>query len=85
MPPDVLPRAEHDLPVDILTAGYRVVGRIMVTTQGVIGMLNYSTHSALEVNDARLARREDLSPQALVRVDFAKLVEYPEGITTQTL
>ncbi len=56
MSPDALPRAHHDLPVDILTSGYRVVGRIMVSTQGVIGMLNDSTHSALEVNDARMAR-----------------------------
>jgi fructose-specific phosphotransferase system component IIB len=33
-----------------------VVGKIMVTTQGAMGMLNDPTHSAVEVNDARMAR-----------------------------
>jgi hypothetical protein len=50
------PRTSRYLPADILTSGYRVVGKIMVTTHGAMGMLNDPTHSSMEVNDARLAR-----------------------------
>lgn len=50
------PRTYRFLPADILTSGYRVVGKIMVTNMGVMGMVNDTTHSAMEVHDARLAR-----------------------------
>ena len=50
---DTSPRTYRFLPADILTSGYRVVGKIMVTTTGVMGMLNDPTRSAMEVNDAR--------------------------------
>lgn len=50
------PRTYRFLPADILTSGYRVVGKIMVTSNGAMGMLNDPTRSALEINDARLAR-----------------------------
>src|SRR5512140_2962472 len=50
------PRTYRFLPADILTSGYRVVGKIMVTSTGTIGILNDPTRSALEVHDARLAR-----------------------------
>lgn len=53
---DTSPRTHRFLAADILTSGYRVVGKIMVTTQGAMGMLNDPTHSAVEVNDARMAR-----------------------------
>jgi hypothetical protein len=53
---DVSPRTYRFIPADILTSGYRVVGKIMVTSNGAMGMLNDPTRSALEVNDARLAR-----------------------------
>lgn len=53
---DTTPRSFRYLPADILTSGYRVVGKIMATTTGVIGMLNDATHSSMEVHDARLAR-----------------------------
>ena len=53
---DTSPRTYRSLPADILTAGYRVVGKIMVTNTGTMGMLNDSTHSDMEVLDARLAR-----------------------------
>ena len=53
---DSSPRTYRFLPADILTSGYRVVGKIMVTSNGAMGMLNDPTRSALEVNDARLAR-----------------------------
>ena len=50
------PRTYRFLPADILTSGYRVVGKIMVSSTGTIGILNDVTHSVLEVHDARLAR-----------------------------
>ena len=53
---DSSPRTYRFLPADVLTSGYRVVGKIMATTHGAMGMLNDPTHSAIEVNDARLAR-----------------------------
>jgi len=53
---DTSPRTHRFLPVDILTTSYRVVGKVMVTTNGVTGMMNDPTHSYLEVHDARLAR-----------------------------
>jgi hypothetical protein len=53
---DASPRTYRFLPADILTASYRIVGKIMVTNHGAMGMLNDATHSAMEVSDARLAR-----------------------------
>ena len=53
---DTSPRTYRFLPADILTSGYRVVGKMMITNTGAMGMLNDSTHSAMEVHDARLAR-----------------------------
>ncbi|MEK6754083.1 MAG: hypothetical protein AABZ00_17625 [Chloroflexota bacterium] len=53
---DSSPRTYRFLPADILTSGYRVVGKIMVTSHGTMGVMNDPTHSALEVNDARMAR-----------------------------
>ena len=44
------------IPVDILTASYRVVGNMMVSNTGIIGMLNNPNTSYLEVHDAKLAR-----------------------------
>lgn len=42
--------------VDIYTSGYRVVGKAMVSNTGVIGLMNDTTNSAMEVHDARLAK-----------------------------
>ena len=53
---DTSPRTFRFLPADILNAGYRVVGKVMAASTGVMGMMNDSTHSALEIHDARLAR-----------------------------
>jgi hypothetical protein len=53
---DTSPRTYRFLPADVLMAGYRVVGKIMVTSTGTIGILNDPTHSVLELHDARLAR-----------------------------
>jgi hypothetical protein len=54
--PNTSPRTNRFLSADILTSGYRVVGKIMVSNNGAMGMLNDPTHSAVEVNDAHLAR-----------------------------
>lgn len=53
---DTSPRTYRYLPADVLMAGYRVVGKIMVTSTGTIGLLNDPTRSMLELHDARLAR-----------------------------
>ncbi|MCC7117574.1 MAG: hypothetical protein IT310_03525 [Anaerolineales bacterium] len=53
---DTSPRTFRFLSADVLTSGYRIVGKVMASSHGVMGMLNDSTHSALEINDARLAR-----------------------------
>ena len=53
---DTSPRTYRFLPADILTSGYRLVGKIMTTSNGAMGMLNDTTRSAMEVHDARLAR-----------------------------
>jgi hypothetical protein len=53
---DTAPRTHRFLPVDILTSSYRVVGKVSVATNGVMGLLNDPTHSYMEVLDARLAR-----------------------------
>jgi hypothetical protein len=41
---------------DLLTPSYRIVGQIMVPNTGVIGIMNDTTNSYIEVVDARLAR-----------------------------
>jgi len=53
---DTSPRTYRFLLADVLTSGYRVVGKIMATNNGAMGMINDSTHSAMEINDARMAR-----------------------------
>lgn len=53
---DTSSRTTRFLLADILTSGYRVVGKIMTTSNGAMGMLNDPNHSAMEVNDARMAR-----------------------------
>ena len=50
------PRTNRFISTDILTSGYRIVGKAMVTNHGVMGMINDNSHSAVEINDARLAR-----------------------------
>ena len=49
-------RTYRFLPADVYTAGYRVVGKIMVSTNGIMGVLNDTTKSHLEIHDARIAR-----------------------------
>jgi hypothetical protein len=53
---DTSPRTHRFVSVDILTPSYRVVGKVMVTSTGVTGLLNDVTKSYMEVQDARLAR-----------------------------
>lgn len=61
---DISPRTSRFINTDIFTSGYRVVGKIAVTSHGSMGMMNDTTHSSLDVNDARMARL--LMPTKLV-------------------
>ena len=49
-------RTYRFIPADIYTAGYRIVGKIMVSANGIMGTLNDTTKSYLEIHDGRLAR-----------------------------
>ncbi len=53
---DSSPRTYRFLPADVYTSGYRVVGKIMVSTNGIMGIMNDITKSHVEIHDARLAR-----------------------------
>jgi len=53
---DTSPRTYRFLPVDVYTASYRVVGKVMVSNNGIMGVVNDTTKSHLEIHDARLAR-----------------------------
>ncbi len=41
---------------DFYTPGYRIVGKVMVPNTGIMGLINDSTNSFMEILDARLAR-----------------------------
>lgn len=53
---DTSPRTYRFLPADIYISGYRVVGKVMISTNGIMGVLNDMTRSHLELHDARMAR-----------------------------
>ena len=53
---DTSPRTYRFLPADVYTSGYRVVGKVMVSTNGIMGVLNDINKSHLELHDARMAR-----------------------------
>jgi hypothetical protein len=53
---DTTQRTYRFIPADVYTAGFRIVGKIMVSTNGIMGVLNDTTKSHLEIHDARLAR-----------------------------
>jgi hypothetical protein len=53
---DTSPRTYRFLPADVYTSGYRVVGKVMISTNGIMGVLNDITKSHLELHDARMAR-----------------------------
>ncbi len=50
------PRTYRFLPADLYTSGYRIVGKVMAGTSGLMGTMNDPTKSYIEVHDARLAR-----------------------------
>jgi hypothetical protein len=53
---DTAPRTYRFLPADIYTSGYRIVGKIMSSTNGIMGIMNDINKSHVEIHDARLAR-----------------------------
>ena len=44
------------IPADFLTSGYRIVGKILVPSAGIMGLMNDATNSFTEILDAKLAR-----------------------------
>jgi hypothetical protein len=44
------------LPADFYTSSYRIVGKVMIPSTGILGLINDPTNSYLEIQDARLAR-----------------------------
>ncbi|MFH2101856.1 MAG: hypothetical protein ABIJ39_00660 [Chloroflexota bacterium] len=51
------PSVTHRLiAADFLTPSYRIVGKLMVPTSGIVGLMNDTTTSFMEVLDAKLAR-----------------------------
>ena len=44
------------IPADFLTSGYRIVGKILVPSSGIMGLMNDTTNSFTEILDAKLAR-----------------------------
>ena len=51
------PSATHRvLSADFYTPSYRIVGKVMVANTGIIGLVNDTTNSFMEILDARLAR-----------------------------
>ncbi len=53
---DTVPRTHRFINADILTTSYRVVGKMLVSSPGVTGVMNDTTSAFMEVHDARLAR-----------------------------
>lgn len=53
---DSSPRTYRFLPADVYTSGYRVVGKVMVSTNGIMGIVNDINKSHVELHDARMAR-----------------------------
>lgn len=53
---DTSPRTSRFVSADFLTPGYRIVGKILVTNTGAVGLMNDPTTSYMEVHDAKLAR-----------------------------
>ena len=82
---DSSPRTFRFLPADILTSGYRVVGKIMVASQGAMGIMNDPTHSALEVNDARMARLHMPTKLVFLLSSFPFLGISPSGAIASRL
>jgi hypothetical protein len=69
------PRTYRFLPADLYTSGYRIVGKVMAGTSGLMGTMNDHTKSYLEVHDARLARIH--MPTKLVdHFEVVRLVKY---------
>ena len=44
------------LSADFYTSSFRIVGKVMVPNSGIIGLLNDTTNSFMEILDARMAR-----------------------------
>lgn len=54
--PEVTSSTKRLVTADFLTPSYRIVGKIMVPPSGVMGLMNDTTSSFMEVLEAKLAR-----------------------------
>jgi len=53
---DSVSNTQRLIAADFLTPSYRIVGKMMVPSNGAVGLLNNTTTSFMEVLDAKLAR-----------------------------
>lgn len=53
---DISPPTQRQILCDFLTSSYRIVGKVTAPNTGVMGLMNDSTNSFMEVIDAKLAR-----------------------------
>ncbi len=69
------PSTTHrSIPADFYTPGYRIVGKVMVPSSGLMGLVNDQTTSFMEIVDARLARAH--MPSKLVdRYEVVRVVK----------
>src|SRR5512138_888476 len=48
--------SNHPITVDILTPSFRIVGKVLVTRTGLIGVMTDTNNSVVDVHEAQLAR-----------------------------
>jgi len=56
MPTDASPEPNRVLIADFYTPSYRIVGKVVLPNTGIVGLMNDTTNSFLEILDARTAR-----------------------------
>ncbi|HVN54722.1 MAG TPA: hypothetical protein VMT46_10360 [Anaerolineaceae bacterium] len=64
----------HPISVDFITSSYRIVGKVLVTYSGMMGIMTDTNSSVVEVHDAQLARL-DMPNRLADRFEIARLVK----------
>jgi hypothetical protein len=64
----------HPVSVDFITSSYRVVGKVLVSHTGVLGIVTDINSSVIEVHDAQLARL-DMPTRLADRFEIARIVK----------
>ncbi len=62
------------VPADFLTASYRIVGKVLVSNSGLLGILNDPSASFVEVHEAQIARLPN-SARIIKRFETIRLVK----------